>query len=64
MTLDDAKTLSEIREVMLDKVFVVSCMINIGHFRAAGEVLKTHTGQLPTRLVVAPPTKMNEPPDR
>merc|ERR1711948_130044 len=37
-----------------------SCMTNIGHFRAAGELLKSYNGQLPTRLWVSPPTKMDE----
>merc|ERR1712151_1129561 len=59
---DDAKTLSEIGEQKIDEVFIGSCMTNIGHFRAAGELLKGHKGQLPTRLWVAPPTKMDEPP--
>merc|ERR1719414_1847982 len=57
---DDAKTLSEIGTEKIDEVFIGSCMTNIGHFRAAGELLKGHTGQLPTRLWVAPPTKMDE----
>merc|ERR1712045_379477 len=57
---DDAKTLTEIGQVGIDEVFIGSCMTNIGHFRAAGELLKGHTGQLPTRLWVAPPTKMDE----
>ena len=35
-------------------------MTNIGHFRAAAEVLKQVDGSLPTRLWVAPPTKMDE----
>merc|ERR1711861_20400 len=36
-------------------------MTNIGHFRAASEVLKTLKGdQVPTRLWIAPPTKMDE----
>merc|ERR1711879_310868 len=34
--------------------------MGIGHFRAAGELLKGFKGQLPTRLWVAPPTKMDE----
>jgi aconitate hydratase 2/2-methylisocitrate dehydratase len=34
-------------------------MTNIGHFRAAGKMLETFEGQLPTRLWVAPPTKMD-----
>merc|ERR1712194_24410 len=55
---DDAKTLSEIGTEKIDEVFIGSCMTNIGHFRAAGELLKGFKGQLPTRLWVAPPTKM------
>merc|ERR1719353_224864 len=35
-------------------------MTNIGHFRAAGKMLEAFEGQLPTRLWVAPPTKMDE----
>jgi len=57
---DDAKTLSEIGQEKIDEVFIGSCMTNIGHFRAAGELLKGFNGQLPTRLWVAPPTKMDE----
>ncbi len=34
-------------------------MTNIGHFRAAGKLLDAHKGQLPTRLWVAPPTRMD-----
>ena len=34
-------------------------MTNIGHFRAAGKLLDQYKGQLPTRLWVAPPTKMD-----
>merc|ERR1711953_568044 len=47
---DDAKTLSEIGVQKIDEVFIGSCMTNIGHFRAAGELLKDYNGQLPTRL--------------
>merc|ERR1712176_653163 len=57
---DDAKTLTEIGAEKIDEVFIGSCMTNIGHFRAAGELLKTYNGQLPTRLWVAPPTKMDQ----
>merc|ERR1719197_2387933 len=34
-------------------------MTNIGHFRAAGKLLQNFGGQLPTRLWVSPPTKMD-----
>merc|ERR1712203_24274 len=57
---DDAKTLSDVAGRGIDEVFIGSCMTNIGHFRAAGELLADHDGQLPTRLWVAPPTKMDE----
>merc|ERR1712217_530741 len=57
---DDAKTLADVAGTGIDEVFIGSCMTNIGHFRAAGELLKDFPGQLPTRLWVAPPTKMDE----
>ncbi|NOX14466.1 MAG: bifunctional aconitate hydratase 2/2-methylisocitrate dehydratase, partial [Epsilonproteobacteria bacterium] len=61
---DDVATLSEIladenRPKNIDEVFVGSCMTNIGHYRALGEVLKGE-GQVPTRLWIAPPTKMDK----
>ncbi|MBD1391377.1 bifunctional aconitate hydratase 2/2-methylisocitrate dehydratase [Neiella sp. HB171785] len=56
---DDAKTLSDVAGVGIDEVFIGSCMTNIGHFRAAGKLLQDYSGQLPTRLWVAPPTKMD-----
>lgn len=56
---DDVKVLSEVAGVKIDEVFIGSCMTNIGHFRAAGNLLSKFTGQLPTRLWVAPPTKMD-----
>lgn len=57
---DDVKPLSEVQGTPIDEVFIGSCMTNIGHFRAASEVLKQVQGGLPTRLWVAPPTKMDE----
>jgi aconitate hydratase 2/2-methylisocitrate dehydratase len=61
---DDVATLSEIladpnRPTNIDEVFVGSCMTNIGHYRALGEVLQGE-GQVPTRLWIAPPTKMDK----
>ncbi|MBL0687480.1 MAG: bifunctional aconitate hydratase 2/2-methylisocitrate dehydratase [Sulfurospirillum sp.] len=61
---DDVATLSEIladknRPHNIDEVFVGSCMTNIGHYRALGEVLQGE-GQVPTRLWIAPPTKMDK----
>ncbi|WKZ91766.1 bifunctional aconitate hydratase 2/2-methylisocitrate dehydratase [Chimaeribacter arupi] len=56
---DDARLLSTVANSHIDEVFIGSCMTNIGHFRAAGKLLDQHKGQLPTRLWVAPPTKMD-----
>ena len=57
---DDIKPLSAVAGTKIDEVFIGSCMTNIGHFRAAGEVLQQVEPPLPTRLWVAPPTKMDE----
>merc|ERR1719156_459628 len=57
---DDARLLREAEGTKVDEVFIGSCMTNIGHFRAAGKMLKQSDGQIPTRLWVAPPTKMDE----
>merc|ERR1712164_148170 len=51
---DDAKLLSEVMNTKIDEVFIGSCMTNIGHYRAAGKMLKQYQGQLPTRLWIAP----------
>ncbi|MDR1461790.1 MAG: bifunctional aconitate hydratase 2/2-methylisocitrate dehydratase [Azoarcus sp.] len=55
---DDVKYLSEVAGDKIDEVFIGSCMTNIGHFRAAGKVLDGKT-DIPTRLWIAPPTKMD-----
>ena len=56
---DDIKPLSEVAETNIDEVFIGSCMTNIGHFRAAGHLLKKYNGTK-ARLWVVPPTKMDE----
>jgi aconitate hydratase 2/2-methylisocitrate dehydratase len=56
---DDVKLLSEVAGTKIDEVFIGSCMTNIGHYRAAGKVLE-QSGAVPTRLWIAPPTKMDE----
>jgi aconitate hydratase 2/2-methylisocitrate dehydratase len=56
---DDVKTLSEVAGDTIDEVFIGSCMTNIGHFRAAARVLEGKT-DIPTRLWIAPPTKMDQ----
>ena len=55
---DDVKTLSEVAGDKIEEVFIGSCMTNIGHFRAAGKVLDGQS-DLPTRLWIAPPTRMD-----
>ena len=56
---DDIKPLSAVVGDKIDEVFIGSCMTNIGHYRAAGKVLED-AGLIPTRLWVAPPTRMDE----
>jgi aconitate hydratase 2/2-methylisocitrate dehydratase len=55
---DDVKTLSDVAGAAIDEVFIGSCMTNIGHFRAAAKLLEGKR-DIPTRLWVAPPTKMD-----
>ena len=55
---DDVKTLSEVAGAVIDEVFIGSCMTNIGHFRAASKLLEGKR-DMPTKLWVAPPTKMD-----
>ncbi|MFZ7199005.1 bifunctional aconitate hydratase 2/2-methylisocitrate dehydratase [Avibacterium avium] len=56
---DDARLLSEVQGDKIDEVFIGSCMTNIGHFRAAGKLLAKFKDVIPTRLWLAPPTKMD-----
>jgi len=56
---DDIKPLSAVAGDKIDEVFIGSCMTNIGHYRAAAKVLEG-SGAIPTRLWVAPPTRMDE----
>jgi aconitate hydratase 2/2-methylisocitrate dehydratase len=55
---DDAKTLSAVQNTPIDEVFIGSCMTNIGHFRAASKLLEGKR-DIPVKLWVAPPTKMD-----
>lgn len=57
---DDVRPLSEVAGNQIDEVFIGSCMTNIGHFRAAGKLLQAAGEVIPTRLWIAPPTKMDE----
>lgn len=56
---DDIKPLSAVVGDKIDEVFIGSCMTNIGHYRAAAKVLEG-SGSIPTRLWIAPPTRMDE----
>ena len=55
---DDAKFLSEVAGTKIDEAFIGSCMTNIGHFRAASKLLEGKR-DIPVKLWVAPPTKMD-----
>ncbi|MCA0213548.1 MAG: bifunctional aconitate hydratase 2/2-methylisocitrate dehydratase [Proteobacteria bacterium] len=55
---DDAKLLSDVAGAKIDEVFIGSCMTNIGHFRAASKLLEGKR-DIPVKLWVAPPTKMD-----
>lgn len=57
---DASALLSEVQGNTIDEVFIGSCMTNIGHFRAAGKLLDKVTEPIPTRLWIAPPTKMDK----
>jgi len=56
---DNVKLLSEEAGKPIDEVFIGSCMTNIGHYRAAANVLKDQ-GANKARLWVCPPTRMDE----
>ena len=55
---DDVCFMSEKSGTVIDEVFIGSCMTNIGHFRAASKLLEGKS-DIPVRLWVAPPTKMD-----
>jgi aconitate hydratase 2/2-methylisocitrate dehydratase len=56
---DDVKPLSAVTGAKIDEVFIGSCMTNIGHYRAAGKILED-APNVPTRMWVVPPTKMDQ----
>jgi aconitate hydratase 2/2-methylisocitrate dehydratase len=55
---DDVKTLAEVAGTKIDEVFIGSCMTNIGHFRAASKLMEGKR-DIPVKLWIAPPTKMD-----
>jgi aconitate hydratase 2/2-methylisocitrate dehydratase len=56
---DDVKPLSAVQNTTIDEAFIGSCMTNIGHFRAASMLLEGKR-DIPVKLWVAPPTKMDQ----
>ena len=54
---DDVKKLSDVAGTSIDDVFIGSCMTNIGHFRAAAEILSGEMAS--SRLWLCPPTAMD-----
>src|SRR5262245_35181878 len=56
---DEAKLLGDVAGAKIDEVFIGSCMTNIGHFRAASKLLEGKR-DIPVKLWVAPPTKMDQ----
>jgi len=57
---DDVKKLSEVANTKIDDVFLGSCMTNIGHFRAAGEIWKGQKFNQAVRTWICPPTRMDQ----
>jgi aconitate hydratase 2/2-methylisocitrate dehydratase len=57
---DDVKKLSEVANTKIDDVFLGSCMTNIGHFRAAGEIWKGQKFNDKVRTWICPPTRMDQ----
>lgn len=55
---DDARLLSDVARTPIEEVFIGSCMTNIGHFRAAGQIM-ADSKEIPTRMWLAPPTRMD-----
>ncbi len=57
---DNVKLLSEVAGTKIDEVFLGSCMTNIGHYRAAGEVMRGETKNAVEKFWIVPPTRMDE----
>ncbi len=57
---DNVKLLSEVAGTKIDEVFLGSCMTNIGHYRAAGEVMRGESGVNVEKFWIVPPTRMDE----
>ncbi len=56
---DDVKLLSEVAGTPIQDVFIGSCMVNIGHFRAAAEIWRGQKFNSDVRTWICPPTRMD-----
>jgi aconitate hydratase 2/2-methylisocitrate dehydratase len=56
---DDVRPLSEIAGTPVNDVFIGSCMINVGHLRAAAEVWRGTKSNVNVRTWICPPTRMD-----
>ena len=59
LKVEQAFELSDVAGTKIDEAFIGSCMTNIGHFRAAARLLGGQR-DIPVKLWVAPPTKMDQ----
>jgi aconitate hydratase 2/2-methylisocitrate dehydratase len=57
---DDVRPLSEIAGTPVQDVFIGSCMVNVGHLRAAAEIWKGSKFNPGVRTWVCPPTRMDQ----
>ncbi len=57
---DDVRLLSEVAQTPIQDVFLGSCMTNIGHFRAAGEIWRGQKFNPNVRTWICPPTRMDQ----
>ena len=57
---DDVKLLSEVAGTPIQDVFIGSCMVNIGHFRAAAEIWRGQKFNPDVRTWICPPTRMDQ----
>jgi aconitate hydratase 2 / 2-methylisocitrate dehydratase len=57
---DNVKLLSEVAGTEINEVFLGSCMTNIGHYRAAGEVMRGEGKIAVEKFWIVPPTRMDE----
>ena len=57
---DDVKLLSDVAGDAIQDVFIGSCMVNIGHFRASGEIWRGGKFNPNVRTWICPPTRMDQ----